>query len=101
MSFLEKIFRLFSLIIASVDGYVVYSFVPTEGHAIILDNYYLLLVLSELVAVGLPLSCIWFSAHISEFSKQRGEWAPIGLIKFAGWAFLLVPVILFIWYKMK
>ena len=113
MRFFAIVPKLFSLLIAGLDVYAMYlSYqhekadrfgVPLYGE----DGVLVLSILWAVVVIGSGLACIWFSEDISEFAEQStesrpyGDWAPTGLIKFVGWAFLLVPAILFIWHKMK
>lgn len=62
---------------------------------------FVLTAVGAIVLVGLPMVLIWFGKYISEFAEQRAEWAPTGMIIFAGWISLLIPATLFILYKMK
>jgi len=99
--------RILSLFIAGVNAYAIYFLhqyekahrfgIPLWGE----EGELLTSIAGAVILIGLPLICIWFGEYMSEFADQRAEWAPMVLIKFAGWVFLLIPAILFIWYKIK
>jgi hypothetical protein len=60
-----------------------------------------LIVLEVLVWLGISLAFIWFSQDVSEWLERRNwkdssDWTPSGLVRFAGWVFLLLPAIIHI-----
>jgi hypothetical protein len=65
------------------------------------------LIVWEILAwLGISLAFIWFSEDVSEWLEKRqwkdtSDWTPPGLVRFAGWVFLLLPAIIqiLVYYK--
>ena len=106
--------KLFSLLIAVLDGYVIYLFhhyekahrfgtmLPVEDWEIFVTD-----VLMAIGIIGFGLKFIWFGESISESLEQPserlpyGDWAPTWLIKFIGWIILIIPAVIFLGLKLN
>ena len=107
MDVLKTILKIFSLFIAGLNSYAAYVWYQYEEKMLgdaprLLGEYgYIIGILGTVLVIGFPLAFIWFGEYISDDAEQRGQWAPTGLINFAGWIFLLIPATIFIWYTIK
>lgn len=75
-------------------------------------EYYILLFIIEIV-LAIPLIFIWFGDSLADLQWGDQVRSPCGypdtslypsqisLLKFTSWVFLVVPAIIFIWYKIK
>jgi len=54
-----------------------------------------------LILLSMAISFIWFGDVLSDTGQERGEWCPPALVKGAGWAFLLLPIVIFCWIRLK
>jgi hypothetical protein len=113
MRFFTIVSKVFSLLIAGLDCYAAYLFLhydksnrsgpPPLGYEV----EQLTTAAAAVVLIGIGLACIWLAEYISQSAEQptdwapHGDWAPTWLIRSVGWVFLLIPAVIFIWYKLK
>ena len=50
-------------------------------------------------AIAMVIALIWFGDELAEFEHYRQRWCSSSLVKFVGWAFLLIPIAIFILNK--
>jgi len=91
--------RILSLGVAALDFWLLWSRVgagtgtgrnsPSCGAVLIL------------ILLSIVLSLVWFADVLSDVGRERGEWCPAVLINGFGWAFLLLPIAIFCWIRLK
>jgi hypothetical protein len=99
MKFFDILQKIVSLLVAGTYVFfAIYSFTQwiSTGYN---DPVYKIFSLIAWLVISMGL--IWFSEDVSEWLENRpgkdtSDWAPPGLVRFAGWVMLLLPAIIHI-----
>jgi hypothetical protein len=100
--------RALSLVVAGIDLYIILRW---EGQGRPLRELWMINTrdaisafppaVSTAILLIFILTFIWFGDSLNEWEEELGRWCPALLPKIFGWCALLVPIVIFVFNKIK
>ena len=100
--------RALSLVVAGVDMYIMLRW---EGQGRPLRELWMIDTRNAISAFPpavetaflliVTLTLIWFGDFLNEWEEELGRWCPALLLKMVGWCVLFIPIVIFVFNKIK